>query len=82
MTKFTLNSVSKASDSNEDLYSYKAEDGSFILFSAHPKQAFVWVIHATNLKARTRNKVLNAFVEAGMGRGQKSFDEAIAILAI
>ena len=82
MTAFKLNSTTKVPGSNEDMYTYDSAEGGFLKFSAHPRQAFVWVIHGTNLKTRQRNKLLNAFVEAGMDRGERSFEQAISVLEI
>ena len=76
-------------DSGEVIYLYvhnSADHGHKAMsFSAHPTIPFEWQIHkSVNMTTVQRNKVIAAFVNAGMDRATtgKTFEEMIETLTI
>lgn len=69
----------------EDVYFYESETGEKVAFHAHPTQAWSWVFvneGVANMTQKLANKVISAFIKAGMDRGEKSFEDAIAALEV
>lgn len=67
----------------EATYTYKSDVGGVIKFHAHPTKAWSWVIDETNDKSQKHvNKLINGFIDAGMHRGDKPFDEAIKVVNV
>lgn len=70
---------------NEEIYNYECkETGAKVRFQAHPTKAWSWIIHPETNDAgkKISAKLINAFCEAGIGRGEKTFDEAIKTVTV
>ena len=68
----------------ETFYVYEGTNGGTIKFCSHPTKAWCFMIlEGTNAIGRLcATPITNAFVAAGLERGDKSFNEAIATLKI
>ena len=70
------------STKDETVYTYESVAGGLVKFHSHPTRSFNWVILEANDAGQKQMKnLINAFVDAGMKRGEKSFDEAIQTLS-
>jgi hypothetical protein len=66
-----------------EFYEYAGDNGAIIKFCAHPTRAWNWLVLAGNVEGRlAASHLINAFTTAGLERGDKSFNEAIATLKI
>jgi len=84
MKVFTLTQTSKYvyKDIPCDVYTYKNGE-NIVKFFLHPTEAFsVMFMSATNVTARVRNKVADAFIAAGMGKKDADFNKRVANLQI
>jgi hypothetical protein len=67
----------------ENVYTYECAAGGHVKFHAHPTKAWGWVIvEANDLGKKHVNRLIDAFCEAGLYRGGKTFEEAIKVLNV
>lgn len=71
------------STKDQEFYEYEGDNGAVLKFCAHPTRAWNFVILSGNDLGRlAASKIINAFTNAGIERGDKTFSEAIATLKI
>lgn len=67
----------------EEAFTYECkETGAVVSFCAHPTRAWNWIVldDTNNIGQVMFSTVVEAFVKAGIERGEKSFDDAIKYL--
>lgn len=69
---------------DEEFYVYEGSNGGVIKFCAHPTRSFTFIVldGTNNIGRLCAVHVTETFCAQAMNRGDKSFDEAVAILKI
>lgn len=66
----------------EQEFHYRGVHGEECVFSAHPTEAWRWMGGANTKGQPYLTKLIEAFVAAGLNRGDRSFEEAIKTLYV
>lgn len=80
MVTFTLHAITNNGKGQE--FHYRGQNGEECVFSAHPTEAWQWLGGANKKGTPLLTPLIEAFVSAGLDRGERSFEEAIQTLNV